>query len=463
MSSDKGVFIHSFAVFALVMLLLCPGNAVHAGSGTDVSGYDFQSPFSENGWTYYPNGSTSKYHNVTNVGYVTYNDQGQIISFRGRDAEGTKLFDESLTYVGNEVYNSEGEFIGHAYENGQSPGVQETARDDLKTSSRQIVRLMQSRIASILAPKPGVGIPEESAELRGRMEADRAALTAQQVAPGISGMEYRLDGGTATGIAAGEAASSQDLGLGVWLSGGMNFSGNSARSTKYDGYSGMLMLGADYMLSERTVVGLGFGVEGSYNETRFFGLDGKSGHSGYTIAPYMSVALFEHTLFNLISGISFLANADTTTAYNDSLRFMISPGVTQYFVLDNWLLSGALSYTYARETGYDYSSKSSSTLFSLPKVRNANLRGKPDPLETGELRIAGRAGYSLDFLQPYLEAGYIYDTLQAKGEDADEVEVIVGMDIYPMDTFIVSLEFYNSFFRENTYNLGFMANVRYEF
>lgn len=447
----------------MLLLLAWQGNAAHAGSGTDVSGYDFKSPFSDNGWTYYPTGGTSKYHNVTNVGYVVYNDQGQIVSFRGRDAEGSKLFDESLTYVGNEVYNADGEFIGHAYENGQSPGVRETARDDLRSSSRQMVRLMQSRIASILAPKPGSDLSDQSAALKERMEADRAMLTAQQVAPGVSGLEYTLDGGAATGIAAGEAASAQGLGLGVWLSGGMNFSGNSARSTKYDGHSGMLMLGADYMLSERTVVGMGFGVEGAYNETRFYGLDGKSGHSGYTLAPYMSVALFEHTLFNLISGVSFLANADTTTAYNDSLRFMISPGVTQYFVLNDWLLSGSLSYTYARETGYDYSSRSSSTLFPLPKVRNANLRGKPDPLETGEARIAGRAGYSFAFLQPYLEAGYIYDTLTPRGTDADEVEVIVGMDIYPIDSFIVSLEFNNSFFRRDTYNLGVMANVRYEF
>ncbi len=444
------------------MVLLCPGIAVYAGTGTDVSGYDFQSPFSDNGWTYYPDGSTSKYRNVKNVGYVVYNNQGQIISFRGRDAHGNNLFDETLTYVGNEVYNSNGEFIGHAYENGTSPGVQETAREDLRTSSRQIVRLVQSRVASILAPKPHKEPTEESAGLKERMDADKAGLLAQQVAPELSGMQYKLDSGTATGIAAGDAASTQGLGLGVWLSGGMNFTGNTARSRKFDGYSGMVMLGADYMLSDRTVVGVGFGVEGAYNETKYFGLKGKSGYSGYTVAPYLSVAIFEHTLFNLISGISFLDNADTTTAYNDSLRVMVSPGVTQYFVLDDWLLSGAMSYTYARETGYEYSSKSGSTLFPLPKVRNANLRGRPDPLETGELRIAGRAGYNLEFLQPYLETGYIYDTLQSK-HDADEVEVIAGIEIYPMDAFIVSLEFNNSFFRENTYNLGFMANMRYEF
>ena len=462
---SKRAIARSLGLYALGVVCVCGILSVTASSGmatstggTDVSGYDFKSSFSDNGWTYYPTGSTSKYQSVTNVGYVTYNEEGRIVSFKGRNSDGETLFVEDLTYVGNEVYNEDGEFIGHAYQNGEAPGVEGTTKQEVRTGARIISRLINTRILSIVTPKWGG--PDLDTGLKERMTTDKTLATAKRIAPGLADLNYRMDNPVASGVAAGDAADS--LGLGVWLSGGMSFMGNSDRARKYDGYSGMIMLGADYQITDRTLLGVAFGVEGSYNETDYYGLDGESGTSGYTIAPYLSVAIFEHTLFNLISGISFVSNADTTTAYYDSMRFMISPSVTQFFILENWLLSGTMSFTYAREDNWSYSSSSSSSLFPLPDVNGANITGRPDDLEIGELRIAGRAAYNFEFLQPYLEIGYIYDIMESQ-YDADEVEGILGLDIYPTDSFIVSLEASNSFFRTDIYNVSFMANMRYEF
>lgn len=425
---------------------------------TPSAAYTFKSnkAIPENGWIYYTSGDLSRYENADNIKNIKYDSQGRIKSFVVED--GYYETTEHLHYEGNKVYNEEGDFLGYAYFGNQSPGVQAEEKETIKSETRLTTRLIRNRIAQIQAPRPKAMQNKQQQALKSRLEHQ----TAMDMAGGSSDqVAYEIDPGVATGMAAGEALNEQ-LGLGVWLSGGMSLMGNTASNTKFDGYSAMTMLGVDYRLTDRTVIGLGFGMEGSYIESDFYGINGESGSIGWTFAPYLSIALFDQTIFDIIGGVSLLSNGSTATAFHDSVRVMVSPNITQYFVLENWLLSASMGYTYARESSYDYSNSDNAPFIDLPEASFAAPNGKPDPVETGELRIGGRASYAFTYLMPFVDVGYIYDTCETE-EDPDEVEVSMGLDIYPVDSFIISAEAAYSLFREDTYNARFMMNMRYEF
>jgi hypothetical protein len=88
--------------------------------------------------------------------------------------------------------------------------------------------------------------------------------------------------------------------------------------------------------------------------------------------------------------------------------------------------------------------------------------GNAAPLETCELRVGGKAGYMFSFMQPYVGVAYLYDVAETK-RDPDEVEGAIGIDFFPTENFVISLEAANSFFRYDTYNARFGLNLRYQF
>lgn len=341
-------------------------------------------------------------------------------------------------------------------------GTEET----LKTQIRTTVRLIQGRSQSLLAPRLSQVGPY------GTSSYGDAGSPAKVVQTGNSNASH-ADAGQgvmstpplaqtgATGLAAGDEAA-QNLGFGIWYSSGLGFLGSYKSGNKYDGVTTVNMLGMDYMLSPRTVVGLGFGIETSFLDTEF-SRSGSISSSGYTFAPYISIALFEDLIFDMVGGISFLSNGSTYSAYNDSWRLMVSPNITYFHVIDNLLLSGSFGYTYAREDSYSYKNSYGFKLFDLPDYKMETLPdGRPDAIQTGEIRVAGRASYSFDMLAPYLGAAYIFDTMEDE-LDPDEVEVSLGLDFYPTESIILSLETAGSFFRNDYYNYRGAFNMRYEF
>jgi len=421
---------------------------------------DHKYAFPKNGWTYFPTGDLERYSSLSSIKDIHYDSEGRIVSFEGEWDNGPNSV-EAFRYEGNKVYNQEGDFLGLVYSGNSAPGDQAVAKEETKSQSRTLVRLIKGRIATIQAPRPAAGPSESKVGLKRRLNSESAIAMVSGDSSESSELAYKVDKTLVDGLAAGDAAADK-LGLGVWLTGGFSLIGNTKNESEFDGYTGMALVGVDYRLTDRTLIGVGFGMEGAYVEENFYNLEGKSGSIGYVIAPYLSIALFEQTIFDLITGFSFLSNGSTSDAYHDSFRYMVSPNLTQYFVIDQWLLSASLGYTYSRETGYHYTNSDTAPFFDLPQADFAASNSQPDPLQTGELRVGGRASYSLDYLMPFLEVAYIYDTIETE-EDPDEIEVTMGLDFYPTDSFIISVEAANSFFREDTYNARFMMNLRYEF
>lgn len=421
---------------------------------------DHKYAFPKNGWTYYPTGDLSRYSSLSSIKDIHYDSEGRIVSFEGHWDNGANSV-ETFSYEGNKVYNQNGDFLGLIYSGNSSPGDQAVAKEETKSQSRTLVRLIKGRIATLQAPRPATTPSQAKVGLKRRLKSENTIAMVSGDSSESTELAYKVDKTLVDGLAAGDAAADK-LGLGVWLTGGFSLIGNTKDESEFDGYTGMALVGVDYRLTDRTLVGVGFGMEGAYVEENFYNLEGKSGSIGYVIAPYLSVALFEQTIFDLITGFSFLSNGSTSDAYHDSFRYMVSPNLTQYFVLDQWLLSASMGYTYTRETGYHYTNSDNAPFFDLPEADFAASNSQPDPVQTGELRIGGRASYSLEYLMPFLDVAYIYDTIE-KEEDPDEIEVTMGLDFYPTDSFIISVEAANSFFRDDTYNARFMMNLRYEF
>lgn len=415
------------------------------------------------GWEYGDGTPSSSWLESYNSGLysVKYDSEGRISEYTNTDTGVTTY----IYYYGDywEEYR-DGDLIGYGTitslldSRPTRSAEEESTKETLKAQTRTTVRLIKSRSAALLAPKPA-GAPG----VKTQAKIDNVKFG------GAMAMSYQLNQDDVMGgLAAGDAAESfEKLGLGVWTSGGFSLLGNSDSSTKYDGTAFVAMLGVDYMLTQRTVIGIALGIEGSYLDTNFSHVSGEMASNGYTIAPYMSIALFEELIFDIIGGVSFLSNGSTMQPYYDSVRVMISPNLTYYYILDSWLFSGTMGYTYASEDGFDYKRDSPDSLFDLPDYNGpVPNNAKPDTIETGELRFGGRAGYAFGWGMPYLDAAYIYDTTISTSDDdmdPDEMEVTLGLDLYPTDSFIVSAEVANSFFRQDTYLVRFGLNLRYEF
>jgi hypothetical protein len=420
--------------------------------------YRNKQAFSWNGWGYFPDVGVTKYNNVSDAGGYVYDCQGRVIQFNALDGDGHVMFTETIHYVGNKAYNSDGNYVGLAFQGGTDPGTQAAGKENTRAQTRNLVRVITDRSQALLVKGSA---QNKVAELKREAQTEQALAMVGGQRMSNPDFGYNLNKEAYRGVAAGEKAR-QGMGMGVWMAGAFGVNGNDSYSSKYWGENGLVMTGFDYLVSDRLVVGVAAGVEGTYMDTRFYGLKNQAGSLGFTISPYLSWAFFENTIFDLVTGFTFLNNGSTQYAYHDSFRFMISPNVTQYFSVENWKFSGTIGLAYARETSGDYTGESSFGLFSLPKAKDWVAGGKAAPIETCEFRIGGKAGYMFSFMQPYVGVAYLYDVAETQ-RDPDEVEGTIGIDFFPTESFIISLEAANSFFRYDTYNARFGLNLRYQF
>ncbi len=444
-------------LFVVVVLLLTQQSHAFVSSV-----YSNHRAFQWNGWTYFPDVGISKYNGVNNVDNIRYDCEGRAISFEAKNSSGQTLFVETLRYEGDKVYNSDGSYLGMVYKGGTDPGTRAATQEDMKFQGRATVSMVKGRTSALLAPD----FHEKTkavTEMRDKMQTTAAvAMITEDASRPTASKVYEINTDGMRGMSAGEGQSRDGLGLGFWVNGTYGLIGNTSSSSKYDGQTALVMGGVDYVLTDRIVVGVGFGIEGAYMKTKFYGTKGDAGNVGLTIAPYLSIALMENLIFDMVGSVSMLNKGSTATAYNDAVRWMLSPNLTYYHLLNNWKFSGTLGLMYAREVGYHYTNSSNLWLVSTPKAKDWVLGGKPAAFETCELRAGGRVGYIFSFMEPYLGLAYLYDVAETQ-VDPDEVEGVIGVDFYPLHNFIVSLEAANSFFREDTYNARFMMNLRYEF
>lgn len=89
---------------------------------------------------------------------------------------------------------------------------------------------------------------------------------------------------------------------------------------------------------------------------------------------------------------------------------------------------------------------------------------RKESIYLGEWKTGAKVSYLFDWMEPYAKLNYIYDVWTSDNEsDRDEIEGIVGFNIFPCDNFTFSLEAANTFDREDIYATRITTNLRYEF
>ena len=383
----------------------------------------------------------AEYCEVNNNGvcyynYEPYSGDCSSIPECGPYPEGTGQFDTvSSTPSSSETtetdYSSESET--EIQDTQSEEGLASATTNENRVASNTVVRVTSARIRTAFAPRP------------------TRRTTNVVLNPGNG----NLLPGITTGIASGDAAPK----LGVWLTPSVSWLDDDNIASRYDGNLYLIMVGADYKVTDRLLLGVSTGYEDIDLDTQFN--DGTFQSQGFTIAPYVGFVILDGLTVDAILAYTFLNNdveRDRTTGEilagdYDSGRSMVSANLNYYALLNNWSLSAIAGYMYVSEDQDAYEQTGAYT----------NSVGQFTAY-LGEWRLGGRAGYLLDKVEPYISAAYLYNnTWNSTAGDRDEMEGAIGLDFFPTDAFIGSIEAAHSFFRDDIANTRILLNLRYEF
>ncbi len=304
---------------------------------------------------------------------------------------------------------------------------------------------MGTRVASVLAPKPfsssPVKIPGQEPEVSYKLQ-DATTKNAAALHKGV---------------AAGEEARS----WGVWANGALSLQGNTSNDADSYGTVVATMLGVDYLIADRVLLGLAVGYDHSWLKTDFN--NGSFYSNGLTFSPYLGVSILDELVLDVTGAVAFVSNhgersTDTLNISGNyqSLRTMISSTLNYYYILDNWSFNAYTGFMYANEAAEGYTEK------GLFNYRN---RVSAEDTYVGEWSFGGRVGYSFDWGQPYIGLAYLWDPWMSGPDslDNDELEATIGVNFSPSDVLSISLEVNHSFLREYVQSTTFMCTARYMF
>lgn len=323
--------------------------------------------------------------------------------------------------------------VAMAETNGQAT----TNSDVVRNSGQALGTMVQSRIANIAAPKPA-GF---------KMQADN----------------YMKEDGTFA-----FSATANDLGLssgdagnefGIWGMGSYTHFESDASGAKYDADAYNLLVGFDWRVTPEFLIG----VAGGYGDLDLDKKEWTGGDNGtlqteheWTIMPYLAWNITDTTIFDAAFAYTdseYKDDNSTDSGKYDSKRYLTNVGISQYWLLDNWTLSGRLGYMYVHGDLSSYS------------------RGSGDVANEdsflGQVSLEGKAAYFFDNgLEPYAALRYYYDTTVSQtpvGSDYDEFEGIAGLNWYIGDQWTINAEGGASMGREDYDSYRGQMNIRYEF
>ena len=312
-------------------------------------------------------------------------------------------------------------------------GLASATANENRVASNTVVRVTSVRIRDAFAPRP----------------------TRRTTSIALNSGNSNLLPGITTGIASGEEAPK----MGLWMTPSVSWLDDDNITSQYDGNLYLIMVGADYKITDRLLLGVSAGYEDTDLDTQFN--DGTFQSQGFTIAPYIGFVILDGLTADAILAYTFLNNdveRDRTTDQRlagdyDSGRSMISANLNYYALLNNWSFSAIAGYMYVSEDQDAY----------IQNGADLNSVGQFTAY-LGEWRLGGRAGYLLDKFEPYIAAAYLYDnTWNSGADDRDELEGAIGLDFFPTDALIGSAEVTHSFFRDDIANTRILLNLRYEF
>lgn len=321
----------------------------------------------------------------------------------------------------------------------ETNGQEQANADIVRASSQALTNIVQSRIATIAAPRPA-GLDRTSGNSIDKNGNFAFSLTDKDL-----------------GLSSGD---DEGYKFGVWGMGSLMQFKSTADGARYDADAYNVMLGYDYRATSDLLVGLAAGYG-------YLDLDKKDWNGGadtgslstdheWTIMPYLAYNITDFTILDAAFAYTDSRYKDddgTSTGHYDSNRYLSNIGLSQYYLLDEWMFSGRVGYMYVHG---DLSS------YSRGGVAIAN----PDSY-LGQLSGEAKASYFfLNGLEPYGSLRYFYDASVSStpvDSDYDEFEGVLGANWYATDQFILNLETGMGMGRQKFESYRGQVNLRYEF
>jgi len=320
----------------------------------------------------------------------------------------------------------------------ETNGQQQANSDVARSSSQALSAMVQGRVATIAAPKSPV-----------------LKQTSHNYIDQKGNFAFSMDAED-LGLSAGDGGNT----FGVWGMGSYTNFKSTASGARYDADAYNLLVGFDWRATSDLLVG----VAGGYGT---LDLDKKGWNNGadtgsiktdheWTVMPYVAYNITDTTIVDAAFALTdsrYKDNDGTNTGKYDSTRYLTNIGISQYYMVDAWTLSGRIGYMYVHGDMGHYS-------------RGGTNVANPDNF-LGQLNLEAKAAYAFsNGFEPYAGLRYFYDTTTSVtpvDSDYDEFEGLLGVNWYASDQWTLSVEGGASAGRSKYESYRGQANIRYEF
>lgn len=317
----------------------------------------------------------------------------------------------------------------------ESNGQTVANNDIVRATSNVAASMVQSRVASIVAPKP-------------------LGLKASNSVDGKGNFNFAANANE-LGISSGDAG--YDFGL--WGMGQYTNFESTESGAKYDADMYNIMVGFDWRATPEFLIGVAAGwgsLDLDKKDWNGGADDGKlSTDDEWTIMPYLAYNITDTWILDgafAYTSSEYKDDDGTNSSHYDTERYLTNIGISKYFLYDAWTFSGRLGYMYVHGDLSSYS------------------RGGTDIDQTdsylGQLSLEAKAAYFINGWEPYAALKYFYDTTVSDipvDSDYDEFEGVLGVKWYASDQWSMSLEGAASMGRDEYESYRGQATVRYEF
>ncbi len=261
------------------------------------------------------------------------------------------------------------------------------------------------------------------------------------------------------GLAAGSPGSNSA----IWASGNYAEFENTNIGASYEADTNNFLLGYDFMVGSRSVLGAVIGYEDLSTSTFYNG--GGNDQDGFTIAPYYGVALTERLTFDMSVGFSSLDNdqnrVDPRTgsilrASYDADRFFAALNLAHTYRFDSNQLGARLGYTFAQEDQDGYRETGGVA------GNNSRRTVQDRTIELSQAELGFDVIHHANGFSPYASVAFrkdldLEDDPNAGGlpggsivrsDDDTETELLLGIDFNPQNELTISVEAHKVFSRD---------------
>lgn len=238
-----------------------------------------------------------------------------------------------------------------------------TSAETLRTATVQTLSLISNRISQ------------------------RMAAVKDQQSP----VTYSMDDTSGqVGIAGGNAKK----GIGVWVQGSYTWVDNENTATAFDGNVVTGLVGVDYLIKDRFLIGISGGYESSDIDTTFN--RGSIEGSGWMVAPYASLKLNNMFSIDATGGYAwlnydmdrreYLTTNEKWTGETDATRWFAAGVINADHSIKAWRLHAHAGVLYTEETKDAFNEKSTNTL-------SPTLRIAENSTTLGQGILGAKVGY----------------------------------------------------------------------